>query len=185
MRRTMLKVRLKVGVSTAMGPVLFLLASLYRRVWIPKCRIVVVVGSFGKSTTADMLARVLECPRGKGNNQPQVALAMLRLKRRHSRAVFEVGISRKRQMWALAVMLRPEVVVVTSIGSEHCEKLGSLAATAAEKVRMVEALGRGGLAVLNRDDPNVMWMQSRTCRRTCTDSRRGRRPAPSDTAYET
>lgn len=149
----------------ALGPPLFLLACVYRRVWIPKCRIIVVVGSYGKTTTTRVVANALNCSTPKGNSQPDLALGILRLGRRTPRAVFEAGISRKRQMWPLAVMLRPDVVVVTSIGSEHQESLGSLAVTRTEKARMVEALPPGGLAVLNGDDSNVLWMASRTSAR--------------------
>jgi UDP-N-acetylmuramoyl-tripeptide--D-alanyl-D-alanine ligase len=68
-------------------------------------------------------------------------------------------------MWPLAIMLRPDVVVVTSIGSEHQQSLKTLAVTRAEKARMVEALQPDGLAVINGDDPNVLWMASRASAR--------------------
>jgi len=145
-----------------MGPFLFVLASIYRRVWVRKCRIIVVVGSFGKSTTASLVAATLEREISGGNTQPMLALKILRLKRHSATAVFEAGISRKRQMRPLAIMLRPDVVVVTSIGSEHQQTLGTLEVIRAEKSRMVEALRPQGLAVLNGDDPNVLWMASRT-----------------------
>ncbi len=149
----------------ARGPLLFFLACVYRRVWIRRCRIIVVVGSFGKSSTANAIASVLNTDAEDANNQPHLARQILRLGRRSTRAVMEAGISRKRQMWPLAIMLRPDVVVVTSIGSEHQKALGSLDVTRSEKARMVEALRPDGLAVLNGDDPNVMWMEGRTSAR--------------------
>ncbi len=124
-----------------------------------------MVGSFGKTTTASVVAHTLNCGFTEVNNQPLLALEILRLGRHSSRAVFEAGISRRRQMWPLAIMLRPDVVVVTSVGSEHQESLKTLAVTRAEKARMVEALRPDGLAVVNGDDPNVLWMAARTSAR--------------------
>src|SRR5215218_9286467 len=61
-------------------------------------------------------------------------------------------------MAGYAAMLRPDIVVVTTIGSEHHRSLGTLDRTQAEKGRMVEGLRPHGVAVLNRDDPRVMAM---------------------------
>ena len=64
-------------------------------------------------------------------------------------------------MAAYDTMLRPDVVVVTSIGSEHHRSLGTLDVTQAEKSRMVEALAASGTAILNADDPRVAAMAAR------------------------
>ena len=71
-------------------------------------------------------------------------------------------------MAAYARMLRPDAVVVTSIASEHNRSLGSLEATRVEKARMLEALAPDGVAILNGDDPNVLWMRGRTRARVVT-----------------
>ena len=55
-------------------------------------------------------------------------------------------------------MVSPDVTVVTSIGSEHHPTLPRLETTREEKAHMVRALAASGLAVLNGDDPHVMWM---------------------------
>jgi UDP-N-acetylmuramoyl-tripeptide--D-alanyl-D-alanine ligase len=65
-------------------------------------------------------------------------------------------------------MIRPDLVVVTSIGSEHNRSLPTLEATREEKSEMVRALSDSGIAILNGDDPNVLWMKSQTRARTIT-----------------
>ncbi len=160
-----LKAQLLARVLLVLGPTLSWIGAIYRRAWIPKCRIIVVVGSHGKTTTANVVAAALDCVSDSGlsgNIQALVALDLFRLRRRTPRAVFEVGIGIKGQMKAFARMLRPDVVIVTSIGSEHQQNLGSLEDIRAEKAIMVEALLPEGLAVLNGDDSNVLWMRSRT-----------------------
>jgi UDP-N-acetylmuramoyl-tripeptide--D-alanyl-D-alanine ligase len=71
-------------------------------------------------------------------------------------------------MAPIAKALAPQIVVATSIGSEHHSSLGTLENTRSEKARMVEALGKDGVAVLNGDDPNVLWMKTRTSARVVT-----------------
>ena len=131
---------------------------------------VAVVGSFGKTTTARALVAALglkqELP--VDNCLSHLAVAILRntIGKRH--AVLEVGIDLPGQMATYARMIRPDAVVVTSIGSEHNRSLGAIEDARVEKSRMVEALPPSGLAVLNGDDANVMWMRERTKARAVT-----------------
>jgi UDP-N-acetylmuramyl pentapeptide synthase len=67
-----------------------------------------------------------------------------------------------------AELVRPDVDVVTSIGSEHIRSLGTLETTRQEKAEMVRTLPPDGLAVLNGDDPNVRWMAGQTRARVQT-----------------
>jgi UDP-N-acetylmuramoyl-tripeptide--D-alanyl-D-alanine ligase len=71
-------------------------------------------------------------------------------------------------MAAYARILKPDITVVTSIGSEHNRGLGTLQVTRDEKAQMVRCLSPSGLAVLNGDDPNVLWMRNQTKARVIT-----------------
>jgi UDP-N-acetylmuramoyl-tripeptide--D-alanyl-D-alanine ligase len=152
------------GVGFKLWPVLSYLTMLYRRIFIPQKRVIAVVGSFGKSTTM----RAINAATGSFstdnqflNSYSMVALNLIvsGLKGRH--AVIEVGIDGKGQMARYAWMLRPDIAVVTSIGSEHNRSLKSLEVTREEKSLMARALTESGTAVLNGDDPNVLWMVPR------------------------
>jgi len=66
------------------------------------------------------------------------------------------------QMARYAKILQPDITMVTSVGTEHGRSLKSLEITRAEKAAMVAALPASGLAILNGDDPNVVWMKDRT-----------------------
>ncbi len=80
----------------------------------------------------------------------------------------EVAISGPGQMLPYARMIRRDIAVVTSIGSEHNRSFKSLEATRTEKSEMVRFLPETGLAVLNGDDPHVLWMKNRTTTRIIT-----------------
>ena len=59
-------------------------------------------------------------------------------------------------------MVRPDLVVVTAIASDHWRSLNTLQTTRDEKAEMVRALRPSGVAILNADDPNVRWMATQT-----------------------
>jgi len=139
-------------------------ARLMRRTLLRHVRVVVVVGSFGKTTTARATQAALGCdpePRIEDNEFQFVSDALLRTPPWRRHAVIEVGIGGPGQMRRYARFLRPDVVVVTSIGSEHHRSLGSLERTREEKAVMLSALRPGGIGVFNGDDPHVRWMLDR------------------------
>jgi UDP-N-acetylmuramoyl-tripeptide--D-alanyl-D-alanine ligase len=107
-------------------------------------------------------------PSFQRNAWSSVARAVLRLRPQDRYGVIEVGIDGPGQMATYARMIRPDVTVVTSIGSEHRGSLGTLEVTQSEKSEMVRILSESGLAVLNGDDPRVLWMKSQTRARVIT-----------------
>lgn len=145
------------------------MAILYRRTALRHTRVVVVVGSFGKTTTARALSTVLGTKVSSGGNAYEsIVWTMLQVRPGARYAVFEVGIDAPGQMAAYVNMLRPDITVVTSIGSSHNRSLGTLEITRAEKAIMVQSLRPSGLAVLNGDDQNVLWMRNQTNARVLT-----------------
>jgi len=152
-------------------PVMSRVAKLHRKMLARKTKIVAIVGSFGKSTTTCAVTTGLGLPLHREfsfNCWTGVALAMLRIHGSQPLAVVEVGISDVGQMVKYADIVQPNIVVVTSIGSEHHRSLGTLEGTRHEKAFMVRKLSADGVAILNGDDPNVMWMQSQTKARIVT-----------------
>ena len=152
-------------------PVLRHLAKLYRAVALKRTCFVAVIGSQGKTTTSRAIAAALGLPEYPGrewNDFSYVALAMMRVRPSHDYAVIEVGIGGKGQMRTYAKIIRPDITVVTSISSEHNRSFGNLGVTRTEKVEMVRALAPSGIAVLNGDDQNVLWMKEQTGARIIT-----------------
>jgi len=159
------------GVYRRSWPILSCLASIHRRTLARSTRVVAVVGSYGKSTTMRATAAALKAPFSRlslRNSWSFVAGALLRIRPHHRHAVIEVGIDGVGQMVTYARMIRPDIVVVTSIGSEHNRSLGSLEVTRQEKSEMVRILSPSGTAILNGDDPNVVWMKPNTRARVVT-----------------
>lgn len=165
------RLQLRSGLWYQAWPILSRLAAFYRRTLVRNTHVVVVVGSFGKSTTTHAVTTAVSRsvhPRFTYNAFFSVAKAILRIRPHDRHAVIEVGIGAPGQMATYARMLRPDVVVVTSIGSEHNRSLPTLEITRAEKSHIVRSLPSSGLAVLNGDDPHVLWMKSQTNARVIT-----------------
>jgi UDP-N-acetylmuramyl pentapeptide synthase len=146
-------------------------ADLYRRFFLRGTRFVAVVGSYGKTTAARAAMAALGLPYERHigwNSRGHVPHLVLRTTPRTPHCVIEAGISSRGWMARYARFIRPQIVVVTSIGSEHARSLGTLEGTRAEKAIMVRALPPSGLAVLNGDDPHVRWMRTQTQARVLT-----------------
>jgi UDP-N-acetylmuramoyl-tripeptide--D-alanyl-D-alanine ligase len=147
------------------------LARYYRKLFLKRTRIVAVIGSLGKTTSRQAIEAVLDCPDRSfcsSNYGSNLAGNLLRVRWRDKYAALEAGISGPGQMGGYAKMIRPNIVVVTSIASEHNSSFPTLLDTRQEKVKMVSALPETGIAILNGDDEHVRWMATQTRSRVVT-----------------
>ncbi len=135
------------------------LGAAVRRLW--GKTVVGITGSAGKTTTKDTIAHVLASrfrvhkSVGNLNNHYGLPLQLLKLEPEHEISVIEMGMSAAGEITFLASMAKPDIGVVTNVGTAHLEKLGSVAAIARAKYELIAALPSGGTAVLNADDEYV------------------------------
>lgn len=112
-----------------------------------------VTGSAGKTSTKELLARMLGleltlATTGNLNNHLGVPLTLLRLEcGRHRFAVVEAGINACGEMAQLAELIRPDAAILTNVGPAHLEGLGSVAGVAAEKALLLAAVPEPGWKV--------------------------------------
>lgn len=112
-----------------------------------------VTGSVGKTSTKELLARLLSSTPGEVlatpgnyNNHLGVPLTLTKLHpSAHRYAVVEAGISGPGEMDVLARMIEPDLALVTHVGPAHLEALGSLEKVAQEKAWLL-ARARAGSA---------------------------------------
>jgi UDP-N-acetylmuramoyl-tripeptide--D-alanyl-D-alanine ligase len=92
---------------------------------------------------------------GNLNNQYGLPLTLLRLGPEHTAVVVEMGMSAPGELRTLTRIARPDVAVITNVGTAHLEFFGSADEIAKAKAEILEGLPSGGRAVLNGDDPRV------------------------------
>jgi UDP-N-acetylmuramoyl-tripeptide--D-alanyl-D-alanine ligase len=145
-------------------PVTRPLAAVYRRTVLRQVKIISVIGSLGKSTTCRAIAAVVGDKKLKGysNYKNSIIRNMLKHGPSSPYAVLETAVGGPGLMGGYGSMLQPDIVVVTSIASEHILTFGSLENIREEKAAMLRGLAKDKTAVINADDPNVVWMASQT-----------------------
>lgn len=129
--------------------------------------VVGVTGSFGKTTTREMIHAVLSAAHPgvrslkNFNNHIGLPLSLLELDQRHEFAVLEMGASAVGEIAMLAEIAKPEVGVITGIGLAHVAGFGSPERIVLGKGELLEALPPSGFAILPGDDPITRGMASR------------------------
>jgi UDP-N-acetylmuramoyl-tripeptide--D-alanyl-D-alanine ligase len=135
------------------------------RVYRDKFRIpfLAVGGSNGKTTTKDMITKVLRekynvlSTEGNFNNHIGVPMTLFRLNRKHDVAVIEIGTNHPGEIAELCRTLAPTHGLITNIGREHLEFFGSLDGVAEEEGELFRSLSSpaGGMAIVGADDPRI------------------------------
>jgi len=121
--------------------------------------VVAVVGSTGKTTTKDALGALCAAVTptvaayASKNNELGLPLTVLRLEPETRVLVAEMGMRGLGQIAELCEVARPTVALVTSIGPEHLEVVGTVENVARANAEAIEALPAGGIAVVPADEP--------------------------------
>ena len=122
-------------------------------------RVIAVTGSVGKTTTKEMLRRMLSAQgtahvaEASYNNHWGVPLTLARLPADADFCVVEIGMNHPGEIAPLARLARPHVALITAIERAHLGHMGSIEAIADEKASILRGLEPGGVAVLPLDSP--------------------------------
>ncbi len=135
-----------------------------------------VTGSCGKTTTKELIAAVLatrltgRSTPGNHKVSPHLERTIVRVRPWDDFCLVEMAIARRRVLVFddTLRLIRPQIGVVTVIGTDHLGIYRSAEGVAAQKRRLIECLPADGTAVLNADDPLVLDMQRHTRARVIT-----------------
>ena len=117
-------------------------------------RVVAIVGSAGKTSTKDILGALCAphaatlWPEKSLNNEIGLPLTVCRLEPETEILVTEMGMRGLGQVAALCAIARPDIAVVSHIGPEHLELVGSVERVAEANAEAIAALPPGGTAVV-------------------------------------
>lgn len=132
------------------------LAAAYRKT-LERTRVIGVGGSNGKTTTVRLITAALSgTMRGTAsqksfNNDIGVPLTILSASPSDQFLICEIGTNAPGEIATLAAVVQPDIGVITSIGREHLEKLGSLRGVAREEASLLESIRPGGAGFISAD----------------------------------
>lgn len=129
-------------------------------------KVVGITGSVGKTSTKEVVAGVLSkkyCTyktEGNLNNTIGVPLTILRIRDNMDIAVVEMGINQFGEMSLLTGVAKPDIAIITNIGTCHLEYLNDRDGVLRAKTEIFEGLNQDGLVILCRDDDKLATVES-------------------------
>ena len=133
---------------------LYQIASLKRD--LNKIPVVAITGSVGKTSTKDIIANVVSKKYktlktiGNNNNNIGMPLTILRLKDEEV-MVLEMGMNHFNEIHLLSKIAKPNICVITNIGTSHIGNLGSRENILKAKLEILDG-SENPIVVINNDD---------------------------------
>ena len=133
-----------------------------RKMYDGKLKVIGVTGSVGKTSTKDIIANVLSKKykvlktEGNNNNHIGLPLTLLRLKDEEI-AVVEMGMNHLDEIRYLSKIARPNLAVITNIGTSHIGNLGSRKNILKAKLEILDGMENKELIINNDNDLLHEW----------------------------
>ncbi len=140
-------------VVAAMGT----LAGWYRT--FSKATFIAITGSVGKTTTKEFVAAVASAAfrthktRGNLNNELGMPLTIFDLSPEDQVSVIEMGMSALGEIEYMTKLVKPDIAIVTNIGTSHLATLGTRENICRAKMEIRLGLPADGKLLLNADEP--------------------------------
>ena len=120
--------------------------------------IIGITGSVGKTTTKELISGVLST-KGKVhkteanyNNEIGVPKTLLQIDETHKYAVIEMAMRGRGEIALLTDIVKPDIAVITNVGTAHIGRLGSREAIAEAKCELLANMDDTSVAILNSDN---------------------------------
>jgi len=121
--------------------------------------VIAVTGSSGKTTTRALIDTLISASRAvrngikNYNNDIGLPLTVFSLGEGDELLLLEMGMNHTGELLRLAEIARPDIVVITNIGTAHIENFENRDAIARAKKEALRYFDAHSCAVLNKDDP--------------------------------
>ncbi len=136
-----------------------------------------VTGSYGKTTTRELIYRVLQT-RHQGlrnqhnyNNEIGVPLTLLDIEQHHQFLIVEMGAGKPGDIAPLAEITSPQIGIITGVGPAHIAGFQNVEQIVQTKGDLFAGLPEDGLAILPGDSPWRSQLEERAQCRTITVGR--------------
>jgi len=132
-------------------------------------KVIGITGSVGKTTTRQFVASVVAehgktiATSGNFNNHIGLPLTVLKMEGDEEFIVLEMGMNHFGEISYLSNLAKPQIAIISLIGTSHIEYLGSRENILKAKLEILEGMPDDGLFLLNGDDD---LLSSVTCKQT-------------------
>jgi UDP-N-acetylmuramoyl-tripeptide--D-alanyl-D-alanine ligase len=117
-----------------------------------------ITGSSGKTTTKEIAAAMIRGEKkvvmnsGNLNSETGLPLSVFDVRSDHNVGIFEAGTNRRGEIGELARVLKPQIALITGIGTAHIGIIGSKALIAEEKKEVFSCFTGTETALIPGDD---------------------------------
>ena len=124
-----------------------------------KVRVIAVTGSVGKTTTKEFISAVAAAgfpthkTEGNHNNDLGLSMTLFCLEPRHRISVLEMGMSDLGEIERMSQMAKPDIALITNIGTSHLASLGTRENICRAKLEITAGMSEKGIVLLNADEP--------------------------------
>ena len=119
--------------------------------------VISITGSAGKTTTKEMLYKVLSTKYnvikndGNENNHIGVPKTLLKINKDTNIVITEMGMNHEGEINLLSNIAEPDIAIITNIGTSHIGNLKSKTSIFKEKMNIVNGMN-DGILIINQDD---------------------------------
>ena len=120
-------------------------------------KVIAVTGSVGKTSTKDMIYSVVSTKyntlRNIGNKNNHLGLPLTILSHTNEEVmILEMGMNNFKEISLLTNIAKPDIAVITNIGTAHIGNLGSRENILKAKLEIIEGLKKDGKLIINNDN---------------------------------
>ncbi len=121
-------------------------------------KVVAITGSAGKTSTKDLVAAALSGKykvfktAGNFNNQIGLPLMIFKLDNSYDIAVLEMGMNNFNEIHTMAKAARPDVALITNVGTAHIGNLGSRENILKAKMEITNFFNEKSILIINGDN---------------------------------
>ncbi len=127
--------------------------------------VIAITGSVGKTSTKDMVANVISQKYktlktiGNNNNNIGLPLTILRLQEEEA-MVLEMGMNHFGEISLLTSIAKPDICIITNIGTSHIGNLGSRENILKAKLEILEGTNNPTIIINNDNDLLHTWQEA-------------------------
>ena len=120
-------------------------------------KVIAITGSVGKTSTKDMVYSVVSTKyktlRTIGNNNNHIGVPLTVLKHKDEEVmILEMGMNNFNEISLLTNIAKPDIAIITNIGTAHIGNLGSRENILKAKLEITEGLKENGKLIINNDN---------------------------------